>query len=88
MMKIKKLTFNDVRKKYWLNTMDHSNLTDGRDVYISRSARLYKDAIDIADKMYITLVDIEIKGDTFFPEFDESLFSLLNATKVDFKISI
>ncbi len=24
--------------------------------------------------MYITLVDIEIKGDTFFPEFDESLF--------------
>jgi dihydrofolate reductase len=50
-------------------------LTSGRDVYISGGAGLYKDAIDIVDKMYITLVDIDIEGDTFFPEFNESLFS-------------
>lgn len=50
-------------------------LSGGRDVYISGGAGLYKDAINIVDKMYITLVDIDIEGDTFFPEFDERLFS-------------
>ena len=50
-------------------------LSAGRDVYISGGAGLYKEAINIVDKMYITRVDIEIEGDTFFPEFDEKMFT-------------
>lgn len=50
-------------------------LSGDKDVYISAGAGLYKEAIEFVDKMYITLVDIEVEGDTFFPEFDESLFS-------------
>ncbi len=46
-------------------------LAGGQDVYISGGAGLYKEAIHMVDKMYITLIDIEIEGDTFFPEFDE-----------------
>lgn len=50
-------------------------LSGEKDVYISGGAGLYNEAIKIVDKMYITLVDIEIEGDTYFPKFDESLFS-------------
>ena len=45
-----------------------------RDVYISGGARLYEEAIDLVDVMYNTEIDAEIDGDTFFPEFDRSLF--------------
>lgn len=47
----------------------------GRDIYIAGGSRLYRQAIDVVDRMYITEVDISVeKGDTFFPKFDESLF--------------
>lgn len=45
-----------------------------RTVYISGGAGLYKEAIPFVDKMYITEIDAEIEGDTYFPEFDPSLF--------------
>ena len=45
-----------------------------RDVYISGGARLYEEAIDLVDVMYNTEIEAEIEGDTFFPEFDRSLF--------------
>ncbi len=45
-----------------------------RTVYISGGAGLYKEAIPFVDKMYITEIDAEIEGDTYFPEFDTSLF--------------
>ena len=49
-------------------------LAGGRDVYVSGGSQLYKEAIDIVDKMYITEIDSVIDGDTYFPEFDESMF--------------
>lgn len=45
-------------------------LAKGRDVYISGGYGLFKEALQIVDKMYITEVDLNIEdGDTFFPEF-------------------
>ncbi len=45
-----------------------------KNVYISGGAGLYREAIDIVDKMFITEIDAEIDGDTFFPEFEEKDF--------------
>ncbi len=45
-----------------------------KDIYVSGGARLYTEALEIVQKMYISEIDIEIKGDTYFPEFDESKF--------------
>lgn len=45
-----------------------------RNVYISGGESLYKEALSIADKMYITEIELEVEGDTYFPEFDEALF--------------
>ncbi len=45
-----------------------------RDVFISGGRQLYREAIEIADVMYITEIDMEADGDTFFPQFDHSRF--------------
>lgn len=49
-------------------------ISKGKDVYISGGYDIYKEAIDIVDKMYITEIDLDVKGDVFFPKFDESKF--------------
>lgn len=54
-----------------------------RDVFISGGERLYKEAIDIVEKMYITEIDLNVEGDTRFPEFDESKFIKTTEKVVD-----
>lgn len=49
-------------------------LAGDKDIYISGGAGLYKEALQIVDKMYITEIDLEIDGDTYFPEFNEEKF--------------
>ena len=45
-----------------------------KNIYISGGAGLYREAIDIVDKMFITEIDAVVDGDTFFPEFEEKDF--------------
>ena len=49
------------------------------DIYIIGGGEIYKQSIDFADKLEITLVDHDFEADTFFPEIDE------NKWKVDFE---
>lgn len=44
-------------------------------IYISGGAGLYGEAIALVEKMYVTEIDAETEGDTFFPAFNETLFS-------------
>ncbi len=34
--------------------------------------RIYAEGLPLADRLYLTFVDVEAEGDTHFPEFDES----------------
>ena len=43
-------------------------------VFIAGGASVYKEAIDLVDKMYITKIDLEVPGDRYFVDFDESQF--------------
>ena len=49
-------------------------LAGDRDIYISGGARLYEEALPIVEKMYITEINCDIEGDTYFPEFDKDKF--------------
>jgi dihydrofolate reductase len=49
-------------------------LAGNKNIYISGGSSLYKEALSFVEKMYITEIDYEIEGDTFFPKFDETLF--------------
>ncbi len=53
---------------------DALKLAGERDVYISGGARLYEEALPIVEKMYITEIDHEIEGDTYFPQFNGDEF--------------
>lgn len=50
------------------------DLAGDRHVFISGGARVYEEALPLVDKMYITEIDLVIEGDTYFPEFDHSLY--------------
>lgn len=47
------------------------------EIFIIGGAQIYALAMDIADKIYITRVDHEYQGDTSFPEWDESKWTLI-----------
>ena len=46
-----------------------------KDVFYIGGANLYSQVIDMVDAMYITEIDAEFEGDTYFPEFDENKFT-------------
>lgn len=47
-------------------------LTTGNVVIMGR--RSYEEALPLVEKMYITEIDLEVEGDTYFPEFDKEQF--------------
>lgn len=61
-------------------------LCKDEEVYVSGGASLYQEAIDFVDKMYITVIQKEYEGDTFFPEVDWTLFDKTYEKYVDGEI--
>lgn len=45
-----------------------------KNIYISGGARLYEEALPLVEKMYVTEIELEVEGDTYFPEFNKSEF--------------
>lgn len=41
------------------------------EVFIIGGGQIYQEAIHLTDKLYITYVDKEIKGDVFFPDYSQ-----------------
>jgi len=54
-------------------------LSENEEVFICGGGQIYEEALDknLVNKMYITEVDVELNGDTFFPTFDESKWDLI-----------
>ena len=46
-----------------------------KEIFIGGGANLYRQVLDTVDAMYITEIDAEFEGDTYFPDFDESNFT-------------
>ena len=39
------------------------------EVFITGGSHLYKSFLDKADRLYLTLIDAELEGDTYFPDY-------------------
>jgi len=50
------------------------NVVDDSEAFICGGAEIYKQALQIADMMYLTRVHHKFEGDTFFPEFDSKVW--------------
>ncbi|HEU5377851.1 MAG TPA: dihydrofolate reductase, partial [Ktedonobacteraceae bacterium] len=48
------------------------------DVWIIGGEQIYRLFLDVAERLYLTEIDLEVEGDTFFPEWDRSAFRLLS----------
>lgn len=46
------------------------------EVMICGGAEIYKMTLPFVDRIYLTVIEKEYKGDTFFPEFDQRQFQL------------
>ncbi|MEP7270231.1 MAG: dihydrofolate reductase [Acidobacteriota bacterium] len=44
---------------------------DESEVFVGGGSDIYRVALPLADRIYLTLVEAEIKADTFFPELNE-----------------
>jgi len=45
--------------------------------FIAGGEAIYRDGLKVADRVYLTRVDAEPEGDTFFPKIDETLFECI-----------
>ncbi|MCQ2601849.1 MAG: dihydrofolate reductase [Treponema sp.] len=43
-----------------------------KDIFISGGESLYKEGISLAEKLFLTEIDMDVKGDVFFPDFNEN----------------
>lgn len=51
---------------------------DDEEVFIAGGAQIYAQSLGLADRMYLTLIHKEFEGDTYFPEYDDSDWTLAN----------
>lgn len=59
--------------------------TNCNEVFVIGGGEIYKQSLEIADKIYMTRVHTTLDGDTFFPEIDETKWQLIR--NQDFEIN-
>jgi dihydrofolate reductase len=65
------LMAGSVEEALRLLTTEPANVAafDTAEVFIAGGGEIYRQAIQLAGRMYITVIDHDFEGDTFFPEF-------------------
>ena len=53
-----------------------------KEIFIIGGGEIFKEAISLADKMYVTEVDVVIEGDAFFPSMDLDQWKQIKKTDV------
>jgi dihydrofolate reductase len=53
-------------------------LATGDEIFIAGGAEIYRQTLLLAHRLYLTLIEKEFEGDTYFPAFDESDWQLIS----------
>lgn len=57
----------------------HAHATKyGNDIYICGGGEIYQQSMPITDRILLTVIHQDFKGDAYFPEFDESQFKIVS----------
>ncbi len=56
---------------------------DEEEIIIAGGARLYREALPLANRIYLTCIHRDFPGDVFFPEWDREAFNLTYVQKVE-----
>jgi dihydrofolate reductase len=52
-----------------------------KEVFVMGGAEIYAQALPIANRLYLTEIDAQIEGDTFFPVVDHKAYTELSRKK-------
>lgn len=58
-------------------------LKDEEEIFIAGGGEIYREALPQADKLYLTVVEKDVEGNIFFPEFDKDAFLLTYEQKME-----
>lgn len=51
--------------------LEKAKLIESEEIFISGGASIFKQTINIVDRLYLTVVHKKFEGDTFFPEYNQ-----------------
>jgi dihydrofolate reductase len=54
---------------------------DDGEVFVAGGAEVYRAALPLADRLYLTEIDRDFAGDTFFPDFDKDGWRLVESVE-------
>ncbi|GIW62908.1 MAG: dihydrofolate reductase [Patescibacteria group bacterium] len=72
------LVFNSLE-----SALDYCRDENESEVFIIGGAEIYKQSLNLADRLYITWVKGDYKGDSYFPNFDLNNWSLVSNEDFD-----
>ena len=55
---------------------------DTETIFIAGGGQIYREALPLAEAIYLTVLDREVEGDVFFPEFAPKLFRTVSQERV------
>lgn len=64
-----------------VNSLEEALLLCNKNCFIIGGGEIYKQSMNIADKIYLTFIDEKFEGDTYFPELDDSWVEVLREDK-------
>lgn len=56
------------------DALEKAKKTNCNEIFVIGGGEIYKQSMEIADKIYITRVHVTLDGDTFFPVIDEAIW--------------
>ena len=54
---------------------------DDEEIFVMGGAQIYREALQVVDRMYITVVERDYEGDTSFPDVDYSEWKLVDVVR-------
>ncbi len=54
-----------------------------RDIFLCGGAAIYREGMEIAQRIYLTQLDDEYEGDTYFPRFTDKEFRLVSSRRCE-----
>lgn len=54
------------------------SMAEGDEVFIAGGGEIFREALPLAGRLYLTLIESEFEGDVFFPEFEPGAWRLVS----------
>lgn len=57
--------------------IEKGKIIDQDEIFIGGGAQIYAQALPLADRLYLTMIDDEKEGDAFFPEYEKEFTKII-----------